>query len=191
MKPERNRKLADTDSSEPLAADSNAECGTGLPVWRFRLAVLRHHRLVYRVAYSLLADSHEAEDVAQEVFMRLWERGDGVRKQREWLLTVTRNACFERLRRSRRTVIAEPESIEQQSEERGPGWHFDQRDLADRLRRLVAALPEPQRSLIVLFDVHGLDGAACARVLGLSATQVKVYLHRARRRLRRELEKSW
>jgi RNA polymerase sigma-70 factor (ECF subfamily) len=56
------------------------------------------------------------------------------------------------------------------------------------LRASIAALPEPQRSLVVLFDVHGLDGAACARILGINTNQVKVYLHRARRRLRRELE---
>jgi len=51
-------------------------------------------------------------------------------------------------------------------------------------------LPEPQRSLLVMFDVHGMDGAACARVLGLNANQVKVYLHRARRKLREQLERA-
>jgi RNA polymerase sigma-70 factor (ECF subfamily) len=58
------------------------------------------------------------------------------------------------------------------------------------LHGLVSALPEPQRTLVVLFDVHGLDGGECARILGLNTNQVKVYLHRARRRLRRELERS-
>ncbi|HLF12245.1 MAG TPA: sigma-70 region 4 domain-containing protein [Gammaproteobacteria bacterium] len=55
---------------------------------------------------------------------------------------------------------------------------------------LVDMLPEPQRSLIVLFDLQGVDGATCARILDLSVNQVKVYLHRARRRLRIKLEQS-
>ena len=59
-----------------------------------------------------------------------------------------------------------------------------------RLRRLIDKLPEPQRSLIVLFDVQGMNGAECARILDIDANQVKVYLHRARRRLRLGLEQS-
>jgi RNA polymerase sigma-70 factor (ECF subfamily) len=55
---------------------------------------------------------------------------------------------------------------------------------------LVNELPEPQRSLILLFDVQGMTGAECAEVLDLNVNQVKVYLHRARRRLRQALEEG-
>jgi RNA polymerase sigma-70 factor (ECF subfamily) len=103
-------------------------------------------------------------------------------------LTVARNACLDRLRRSGRTVSADDAQLDEPGDDREPLWHLQQDELASRLRRAIETLPEPQRSLVVLFDVHGLDGAACARILGISATQVKVYLHRARRRLRRELE---
>ena len=71
-----------------------------------------------------------------------------------------------------------------------PAWHYEQHELAGELRKLVDTLPEPQRSLLVMFDVQGLDGATCARVLGLNANQVKVYLHRARRKLREQLERA-
>jgi len=73
---------------------------------------------------------------------------------------------------------------------RDPAWHYEHNELAGELRKLVDTLPEPQRSLLVMFDVQGLDGATCARVLGLNANQVKVYLHRARRRLREQLERA-
>lgn len=155
---------------------------------RFRIAVLRHHSIVYRVACALLRDRHEAEDVSQEAFMRLWQQGDGVRSQREWLLAVTRNACLDRLRRGRRIVDGDAAIVDEPSESRDPVWHLQQREIAGRLQDLVATLPEPQRSLVILFDMHGLDGAECAQVLGISVNQVKVYLHRARRRLRRALE---
>ncbi len=186
-------RVAKTETtSEERAAEPQPCRSAGISAWQFRLAVLRHQGLVYRVARSMLRDAHEAEDVTQEAFLRLWQQGGGIRRRREWLLTVTRNACLDRLRGARRRPAADTdaETLERQAEDRGPEWHLEQGELAQRLQALIAALPEPQRSLVVLFDVHGVDGATCARILGLSPNQTKVYLHRARRRLRLALEES-
>jgi RNA polymerase sigma-70 factor (ECF subfamily) len=247
--------MAETASRDEEPNDSDTGHGSGATAWQFRLAVMRHHRLVYRVACALLRDAAEAEDVTQEAFLKLWQQGGGVRRPREWLLKVARHLCLDRLRRAHRvrtvgstaldsgpfgrgavdgrtrahaahdtetddsgdfasarrdsTALdsAEIDSAALDSaaldsaalgaaalpaacEERGPSWHLQQNELARRLRAAIAALPEPQRTLVVLFDMQGLDGAACARILGISTNQVKVYLHRARRRLRRELESS-
>jgi RNA polymerase sigma factor (sigma-70 family) len=182
--------VAETDSSDEFASEPGPAAGTGVPAWQFRLVAIRYHRLVYRFAHSLLRDRTEAEDVTQEAFLRYWEQGGHVRGAKEWLLTVARNACLDRFRKARHTVDAESAALEEPSDDRGPAWHLQQRELAARVHSLIATLPEPQRSLIVLFDVHGLDGAACARILGINTNQVKVYLHRARRRLRRALEES-
>jgi RNA polymerase sigma-70 factor (ECF subfamily) len=182
--------VAETDRSGEFASGPSAARGARVSAWKFRLAVTLHHRLVYRFALALLRDRTEAEDVTQETFLRYWEQGADVRGPKEWLLAVARNACLDRLRRSGRTVSAEDCVAEEPGDDREPLWHLQQRELASRLQRAIAALSEPQRSLVVLFDVHGLDGRACARILGISSTQVKVYLHRARRRLRRDLEES-
>ncbi|MDX1562188.1 MAG: RNA polymerase sigma factor [Gammaproteobacteria bacterium] len=156
---------------------------------QFRLAVLRHHRLVYRVCYSLLRDQHEAEDAAQDAFMRYWQRGGGVRGAKAWLITVARNVCLDRLRRSQRlneTALLEPD---QEAGEGDAEGQAEQEQSMGLLSNLVEQLPEPQRSLILLFDVHGLSGAECAEALELNTNQVKVYLHRARKTLRREMER--
>jgi len=158
--------------------------------WRFRLAVFQHDRAVYRFAAGLLRDRGEAQDVVQETFLTYWQHGSTVEHPRAWLLRVARNACLDRLRKSGRLVSHEQMELPEPSEDRDPAWHYAQRELKDELRKHVDTLPEPQRSLIMLFDVQGADGATCARVLGLSVTQVKVYLHRARRRLRQQLERS-
>jgi RNA polymerase sigma-70 factor (ECF subfamily) len=175
---------------EPLADAEPGEASGVMSASRFRLAVLLHDRAVFRVAAALLRDSREAEDVTQEAFMSYWQHGATVEKPREWLLQVARNACLNRLRKAGRIVTKEPEQLPEQSDGRDPAWHYEQHELADALKALVDDLPEPQRSLLVMFDVHGLDGATCARVLGLNTNQVKVYLHRARRRLREQLERS-
>jgi RNA polymerase sigma-70 factor (ECF subfamily) len=182
--------VAETDRSDELASEPGAAGGARVSAWKFRIAVVRHHRLVYRFARSLLQDGAEAEDVTQETFLRYWQQGAGVQGPKEWLLTVARNICLDRLRRTRRTVFTEDAALPERGDDREPLWHLEQGELASRLRRAIATLSEPQRSLVVLFDVHGLDGASCARILGINTTQVRVYLHRARRRLRRELEET-
>jgi RNA polymerase sigma factor (sigma-70 family) len=149
-----------------------------------------HDRAVFRVAAALLRDAREAEDVTQEVFLSYWQHGETVERPREWLLQVARNACINRLRRSGRVVLKEPDELPEQADGRDPGWHYEQQELARELHALVETLPEPQRSLLVMFDMQGLDGATCARVLGLNINQVKVYLHRARRKLREKLERA-
>jgi RNA polymerase sigma-70 factor (ECF subfamily) len=149
-----------------------------------------HDRAVYRVAAALLRDPREAEDVTQEVFLSYWQHGAGVERPREWLLRVARNACLSRFRRTGRVVNCDPQELPEVSDGRDPAWHYEQHELAGELRKLVDTLPEPQRSLLVMFDVQGLDGATCARVLDLNANQVKVYLHRARRKLREQLERA-
>jgi RNA polymerase sigma-70 factor (ECF subfamily) len=70
-----------------------------------------------------------------------------------------------------------------------PAGQYERTELHAQLMRSIGGLPEPQRSLVVLFDLQGLSGDECARVLGISISQVKVYLHRARRRLRQRMER--
>lgn len=164
------------------------EQGKGVSAWRFRLTVLQHHKSVFRVCLGILGDEHEAEDVTQEAFLKYWQLGNEVRGAKGWLITVARNKCLDRLRGRKRFVDADPEVFEQQTEPHDPEWHARRGELNQRLEALINRLPEPQRSLVLLFDVEGLTGAECAEALDLNANQVKVYLHRARRQLRRALE---
>jgi RNA polymerase sigma-70 factor (ECF subfamily) len=176
--------------STPELTDQPQRGSHVLSSWRFRLAVFQHDRAVYRFAAGLLRDPREAEDVVQDTFLQYWQHGSTVEQPRAWLLRVARTACLDRLRKSGRLVSHEQADLPEPSEDRDPAWYYEQGELSADLQKCVDTLPEPQRSLIVLFDVQGADGATCARVLGLSVNQVKVYLHRARRKLREQLERS-
>jgi RNA polymerase sigma-70 factor (ECF subfamily) len=185
--------VPDSDATDKLAtvkSESPSSDGQGQSAWRFRLAVARHHRAIYRVCYGILADAHEAEDVTQETFLKYWQLSAEVRGDKAWLVTVARNKCLDRLRGRKRIVDADPEFFEQQADDRDPQWHVSREESLARLNGLINRLPEPQRSLVLLFDVEGLTGAECAAALDLNVNQVKVYLHRARRQLRRALEDS-
>ena len=182
------------DSESFSEADPASEMASLDPkrrsAWRFRLAMLQHHKTIYKVCYSLLGDAHEAQDVTQEAFIKYWQLADDVRGAKAWLITVARNRCLDRLRASKRFVDADPEVFEQQTDNRDPEWHAQQEETSSRLNALIAELPEPQKSLVVLFDIQGLTGAECAEILGLNVNQVKVYLHRARKKLRSALEEG-
>jgi len=180
----------DSDVADPPGQKAAEGAGESPSALRFRLAVAQHHRTVYRVCYGLLGDAHEAEDVTQEAFLKYWRQSGTVRGAKAWLITVARNGCLDRLRAGKRLVDVGPEIFENQPDERDPEWHASQGESKSLLDRLVGELPEPQRSLVLLFDIQGMSGAECADVLGLNINQVKVYLHRARRRLRQALEEN-
>ena len=185
-----DQEVRDTNPLEETESDMARADGASQSGWRFRLAVMQHHKAVYRVCYGMLRDAHEAEDVTQETFLRYWQLSGEVRGAKGWLITVARNKCLDRLRVSKRYIDVGPEVFEQQTDGHDPEWHASNDETGKELRRLIAELPEPQRSLIVLFDVEGMTGAECAEALGLNVNQVKVYLHRARRKLRQALEES-
>ena len=179
--------IEDESNAGPAMASPD---GKGLSAWRFRLAVVQHHRAIFRICYGILGDEHEAQDVTQETFLRYWQLSGEVRGAKGWLITVARNKCLDRLRGSKRFVDADPEIFDQQADHRDPEWHASRDEFSSKLQGLINRLPEPQRSLVLLFDVEGLTGAECAAALDLNITQVKVYLHRARRHLRQALEES-
>jgi RNA polymerase sigma-70 factor, ECF subfamily len=186
-----DQQVRDTDAideAEATKSEMVSTEGQGQSAWRFRMAVLRHHKAIFRVCYGILGDAHEAEDVTQETFLRYWQLSAEVRGVKAWLVTVARNRCLDRLRAVKKFVDVDPEVFEQEADPDEPERQASRDEKIERLNRLIANLPEPQRSLIVLFDIEGLTGAECAEALKLNVNQVKVYLHRARRQLRRALE---
>lgn len=141
----------------------------------------------WTLARYLLKDPAEAEDACQEAFVKLWNHRDAIDpgKIQPWLMKVTRNTCLDRLRRRRPTE--ELQDWQQSDPAPGPMQDVYRREQGSRLRKMIASLPEPYRSLVVLRDVHQHSYEEVAAALELNMPQVKTYLHRARRRLREQL----
>ncbi len=170
-----------------------------LAVWmdreRFSTEVRRHQRRVFTFARYLLSDQEEAEDVTQEVLVRLWRSGAEVASDRleRWLLRVTRNACYDRLRRRRSAARVVAAAGEDGAAEAVAWGGPDPEALASASefgRRLLAALAdlrEPARSIVILREIQGLSYQEIADVLEIPLATVRVSLHRGRRRLRERL----
>ncbi len=149
----------------------------------------RYLARIVGLASRTLADPSEAEDVAQEAFLRLWqfapEWRPGVARVGTWLHRVALNLCLDRrARRREATGDALPESVDPAP---GPAGRLRERELAEHVRRALDALPDSQRSAIVLCHYQGLRNTEAAEVLEVSVEALESLLARGRRRLREKL----
>lgn len=160
----------------------------------FQGLIDEHRDRVYTLAVYLLGDREEAADVTQEVLLRLWrnlETLDG--EPGAWLLRVTRNCCFDLMRKRRSLKNAfgdaqEPEALERvRGAEPDPESRAAANDLGRHLWRAVEELAEPYRSALILREVEEMKYREISETLGLPLNTVKVHIHRGRRLLRDRL----
>ena len=156
--------------------------------------IVRHYQgMVQACALAILGDFHQAEDAAQEAFLIAYDRLGELREPAAfggWLHRVVTNHCLGEIRRRKRRPIglhavdepaARPDPLEQADED-GPGA---QRLLANDALAAIRALPEEQRTAIVLHYVDGYSQKEIAEFLGIPVSTLKVRLFRSRSRLRK------
>ena len=162
----------------------------------FEDSAQRYRRQVYSFARYLLSNREEAEDVTQEVLLRLWRHRSGVDEERlgSWLLRVTRNACYDLLRKRRSDHAAltsgaafDAELQHAASAEPDPQARAEAADFRQRLLAALADLEEPYKSVVILREVQGLPHREIGEALGVPEVTVRVHLHRGRRKLRERL----
>ena len=156
----------------------------------------RHNQRVFRLARAIVGNDEEAEDVAQEAYLRAFstlDRFEGRATFSTWLLKIAAHEASARRRRARRIRSLEelpggPEAAPDAGE--SPDQAAAAGELGGLLRTAVDDLPPSLRSVLVLRQVEGLSTAETAACLGLSTANVKVRLHRARAELRAGLERE-
>ena len=166
---------------------------------RFEAFVREYQDMVLGTAVRLLGREGEAEDIAQTVFLKAFERFndvDGNPAAPGWLKTVTTNLCLNHLTRHRGRWQSFSEV-----DPSGEGFGLEQRvavmasapeemeriERQDRLERALRRLPDHQRVPLVLFHFEEMSYQAIADSLGISAAKVKTDIHRGRQALRQEL----
>ena len=178
--PERAPDMALADDARLVAA-----VGAG-SVEAFAVLVARHRAALYRQALRLLGDPHEAEDVVQDAFARLWQNAARWRPAGAglvgWLHRVTMNLCFDRKRRFRVTTTADlPDMID---EAPLADSVIEAEQAAAQMAAALRALPDRHRAALMLCYFDGLSNAAAADALNLHIKAMESLLHRARRQLR-------
>lgn len=173
------------DSDEDLLRRIAAEDGIAV-----RRMVARKLPRILGLAQRMLGDGMEAEDVAQDAFLRVWKQAPKWRQSDArfdtWLHRVVLNLCYDRLRKKREKPVAEiPETTD-------PGPAPDHRLGEDEQRKdidaALAALPDRQREAIALQYYQELTNVEAAAAMGISVEALESLLSRARRNLRAYLE---
>ncbi len=167
----------------------------------FEAFVRRYQDMVFATAVRLLGNPAEAEDVAQTVFLRAFQRFDEIGRSPAvagWLKTATRNACLNYLSRyrARWRFFSElgqaddpPPEIDDSARrsENSPSLAIEQVELHERLEQGLRQLPDHQRVPLVLFHFEDMSYQEIARTMSVSLGKVKTDIHRGRETLRRLL----
>jgi RNA polymerase sigma-70 factor (ECF subfamily) len=160
--------------------------------------IREHERQVIKVAWRLLGTVEDAEDAAQEVFLRLFRylhRVDAGKPLGAWLYRVTVNVCHDlgrRRKRYRGQSLEETEQVRQmpsRAPDANPSRIVAAREECRIIQEALATLSEKERTVVVLRDIEGLTTAAVAKILGSSETTVRSQISRARVKIKRYRER--
>jgi RNA polymerase sigma-70 factor, ECF subfamily len=165
----------------------------------FEQLVERHQTLVAGTAARMLGSNSDVEDIAQQVFIRVWKSASRYRPRAKfttWLLKITRNLVFNELRRTKRRaqlpLQPDPEAEEialPDAATPAPDASLLENELQQAIENAITQLPETQRMALILRRYEDLSYEDIAEVLDLSVPAVKSLLFRARTELRARLSK--
>jgi RNA polymerase sigma factor (sigma-70 family) len=171
-------------SKSPIAIDDDQS---------FEATFTRYYSLVYQIAYRCTGGQDEADDIAQEVFLRLYHtppRASSDGERRAWLCRVATNLSLNALRsRQRRvqreeTVMGQPDR-NKETVHPNPEQQVLEKEQAEFMRAILAELPERQQTYLLLRSI-GLSYAEIAQATGVASASVGALLARAEREFRRK-----
>lgn len=137
----------------------------------------RHKAMVFRTAWRILGEKSDAEDITQEVFLRLYKTNE--EPSAAWIYRITVNLCLDQIRR-RKPQDGESKLDTLATPQRNPEQQLDLEQKQQRLARLIAHLPERERACLVLRDLEGLNSREVAEILDCTQETVRASIHRAK-----------
>jgi RNA polymerase sigma-70 factor (ECF subfamily) len=159
--------------------------------------VQRYRRKVFGVAYKFVGRHEEAEDLTQDIFLKVFKSLDSFDRRanfQTWLISVSRNLCIDHYRSLRQERLAinrdvDPSSLSPASKEPEPAAGLEREDRVALLRTALAALPASLRTAVVMRDLQELPYQEIAERLGLPEGTVKSRINRGRTELARQIRR--
>lgn len=171
-----------------LQADADVHARLHAKQYREALSLLlpRYRDKVFRLCFSMLRDRALAEDVTQEIFLKVWRALPGYGAQASlstWIYAISRNTCLSELRRRKPTVSIDQDEESYDSEVAALSAPERDDSATVSVSQVLDQLPERYRQAVTLFYMEDKSYEQTAQSLGLPLGTVKALLHRARKRL--------
>lgn len=153
----------------------------------FKTQILPMKNRLFRFALGIVGQTAEAEDVVQEVFIKLWnnrQQLENITNVEAWCITATKNLSIDKLRSKHQRMVPMSAGFDLHDHSATPYEEAVTHDVFDQVRALINRLPEKQRDIMQLRDIEGMSYQEIADTLNVPMDQVKVYLFRARKAVR-------
>ncbi|HEU0139949.1 MAG TPA: RNA polymerase sigma factor [Bryobacteraceae bacterium] len=176
-----------------MDGDIQAEIKAGHYREALELLLARYQRKVFRLAYSILGEEAAAEEMAQDIFVKIWKVLPAYRGEASlstWIYAITRNSCLTRRRQMRRHLTSSLDEAEVKAAVEHGGQAAPERARTLDCAALLAELPPPYRRALALFYLENKSYDEVSAMLDLPAGTVKTYLHRARKQLAASLAQA-
>jgi RNA polymerase sigma-70 factor (ECF subfamily) len=175
-------------TAPPQEADADVHSRLRAGDYRAALELLlpRYRDRVFRLTLAMLRNRSEAEDVTQDIFVRLWRALPGYSGKASlstWLYTISRNACLSQIRKRRPQVSLDDPQVQLDPEVAALAAPSTEQPATASVARMLDSLPARYREVVTLFYMEDRSCEQTATALGLPVGTVKALLHRARRRM--------
>jgi RNA polymerase sigma factor (sigma-70 family) len=159
----------------------------------FSHIVTRYKRLVYSIVFNMVKNREEADDVSQEVFLRIYKalaRYNPEFKFSTWASKITTNLCMDILRKKKHDTVPIEDALGVSDGKETPEEEYISNEKSKRIRKAIEELPEMYRVPVILFHQNGLSYEEMMKILNEPMTIIKNRLYRARLLLREKLSES-
>lgn len=161
---------------------------------QFKLTFIPLSGKLFRFANRFLENEAEAEDVVQDVLVKLWkmrEKMNEIKNREALAMTMVRNLSLDRIR-ARRTVTGREDTLERNTgQAEGPDVKLERSQSVKLVREIMDRLPENQKSVMHLRDIEGYEFTEIEKITGININNIRVLLSRARKQVREELLKQY
>jgi len=166
----------------------------------FELLVRKYKMVVFNTVYSIMGNTQEADDIAQEVFLKVYTKAGSFKGESSfstWLYRITVNRCVDELRKRKIKIISYETEFSQDeklrlkdvlaSREEDITEDLRKKELQDVIQKAMNSLPEKDRIILTLKEIEGLSYNEISKAMEISLGKVKIWLFRARQKLKEKL----
>lgn len=156
----------------------------------FKIQILPTKHRLFRLALRIVGNPAEAEDVVQEVFIKIWDRRadfSDIQNVEAFCMRMTKNLAIDKTRSKHKRTQSLGQGLDFENHSANPHQSAEMSDTLARIERLMGSLPDKQRLTMQLRDIEGMTYDEIAKALDIPLNQVKVNLFRARKRIKEAL----